>query len=611
MRMARLIGWVTILSSIVACSATPRTGNVADMRRDQVHPNRARIDATQSKWCGSPQAVAGQCNPKKVFVGVAISGGGSRAANYSAAVLSELDAIGLLGHVDAISSVSGGSLTAAYLAAKLRPSAQDPLFWHTAKNDLSQNFRTLLLQKLMRPDNFINSLFGSLGRTELMAEVFDETIFHQITYGEMAQQGFGLLLNATAVNNIYGVANLDKCTNRQKFATSMRWESIPFSEEFFNKCLYSTLDTYRLARAVTASAAFPGLFSSVPLAVFRERDIDAALASAAAVRQVFPSDAGSPSQAVPPQQYLHVIDGGPSDNLGVEGLLGPLLASINDRKRPLDKCLIVIIDAFGSGDIDRRYRTDDTRSALDRLVDSNFFDSIDAMLYRRREETLKALGLPLPNMATSYQHTGDNFPVPGSYYDADGLANLSTIRLQRSASGDYDGFVGVGGSAEEDGGASECLVWYTGLDRLREMVMSRWEHIERPHPHAISGGPAEPLAADVKAALRASLTSYLETDRPHRINDAWELATRVRTDFNLVGPKNCSGRVLSDALWIAGKVSVDADIVARRRVCRWLDEAGLARTQACDQNEQDHPILKLPVKYKKSLDEFEYEVECE
>src|SRR5437870_1721764 len=41
-----------------------------------------------------------------VFVGIAISGGGSRAANFSAAVLEELDRHGFLKHATALSSAS-------------------------------------------------------------------------------------------------------------------------------------------------------------------------------------------------------------------------------------------------------------------------------------------------------------------------------------------------------------------------------------------------------------------------------------------------------------------------------------------------------------------------
>ena len=48
------------------------------------------------------------------FVGLAISGGGSRSANFSAACMFQLQRLGVLQRVDYISSVSGGSLTAAY-----------------------------------------------------------------------------------------------------------------------------------------------------------------------------------------------------------------------------------------------------------------------------------------------------------------------------------------------------------------------------------------------------------------------------------------------------------------------------------------------------------------
>src|ERR1051325_5789166 len=50
----------------------------------------------------------------KRFIGLALSGGGSRAANLSIAVMLELQRLGLLEHVDVISGVSGGALTAAY-----------------------------------------------------------------------------------------------------------------------------------------------------------------------------------------------------------------------------------------------------------------------------------------------------------------------------------------------------------------------------------------------------------------------------------------------------------------------------------------------------------------
>ncbi len=49
-------------------------------------------------------------------IGVALSGGGYRAAAYHIGTLRALDRLGILDHVDVISSVSGGSITSAYYA---------------------------------------------------------------------------------------------------------------------------------------------------------------------------------------------------------------------------------------------------------------------------------------------------------------------------------------------------------------------------------------------------------------------------------------------------------------------------------------------------------------
>ena len=50
------------------------------------------------------------------FVGLAFSGGGSRAAVFGAAVMKELDRVGLLSQADVLSAVSGGGLPAAAYA---------------------------------------------------------------------------------------------------------------------------------------------------------------------------------------------------------------------------------------------------------------------------------------------------------------------------------------------------------------------------------------------------------------------------------------------------------------------------------------------------------------
>ncbi|MFM8550770.1 MAG: patatin-like phospholipase family protein, partial [Nitrospiraceae bacterium] len=61
------------------------------------------------------------------FVGLAMSGGGSRAAVFSAAVLFELHRYGLLQQTDVMSSVSGGSFAAAFYALSCDDPANCPV----------------------------------------------------------------------------------------------------------------------------------------------------------------------------------------------------------------------------------------------------------------------------------------------------------------------------------------------------------------------------------------------------------------------------------------------------------------------------------------------------
>src|SRR5436190_9970747 len=97
------------------------------------------------------------------FVGLAISGGGSRSAVFSAAVMFELQRLGLLERVDYVSSVSGGSLTAAYYC-----SSGDDL-WNpgTAQRKLTHSFASdVLIQAIL---TYPVLAFSDLDRSDLLA----------------------------------------------------------------------------------------------------------------------------------------------------------------------------------------------------------------------------------------------------------------------------------------------------------------------------------------------------------------------------------------------------------------------------------------------------------
>src|SRR5437763_5968466 len=71
----------------------------------------------------STATMPGQTTPtapaKKFRIGLALSGGGFRAAIFHLGVIRRLEELGIMKDVDAISSVSGGSIIAAYYVCEM------------------------------------------------------------------------------------------------------------------------------------------------------------------------------------------------------------------------------------------------------------------------------------------------------------------------------------------------------------------------------------------------------------------------------------------------------------------------------------------------------------
>jgi predicted acylesterase/phospholipase RssA len=153
--------------------------------------------------------------PKAPFIGIAISGGGSRAANFASAVLQNLNATGILNHVTAISSVSGGSLAAAYYVLK-RPRLEND--WSEFKVRMNNNFIEQWARRLyLSPLNWFRFAVTEYSRTDLLAELFDETIYEGAKFGDLAS-GPRLFINATSLNQ-GGKQLLSPMT------TSIAWEA--------------------------------------------------------------------------------------------------------------------------------------------------------------------------------------------------------------------------------------------------------------------------------------------------------------------------------------------------------------------------------------------------
>lgn len=237
---------------------------------------------------------------------VSFSGGGSRAAAFAHAVVAELDRVTvevegrrstLAREIDMVTGVSGGSVTAAHLAL------------HGVAGHLSRFERDFLVRDFQRelllgaasPKGACRLGSRYWGRGHHLAAALDDTLFHGATFGDLADlPGHPyLIVGATDV------------------ATGAEFDFA--SDQFRSIC--SNIDDVPLAFAVASSSAVPLLFSPLTLENHAARCATPAVASLPS-RGVDPArDALVAAErarlAAPEKQYIHLVDGGVSDNLGL------------------------------------------------------------------------------------------------------------------------------------------------------------------------------------------------------------------------------------------------------------------------------------------------------
>ena len=242
------------------------------------------------------------------FVILAFSGGGTRAAALAYGVLQELrdtrftsssgKRMRLLDEVDVISSVSGGSFTAAYYGL-----FGDKLFDDFETVFLNHHIEKQILKRFLNP--FF--LISPQGRTEAAIEYYQRTIFKYATFGDMMQHPDAPMIIINASDLGHGV----------RFS---------FTQEYFN-LLCSDLSSFPVARAVTASSAVPLLFNPVvvknhdkcgkelPLILQTTRN----RAKKSAELQMILKGLNTYYNKGQ-RQYAHFVDGGITDNLGLRAI---------------------------------------------------------------------------------------------------------------------------------------------------------------------------------------------------------------------------------------------------------------------------------------------------
>jgi NTE family protein len=236
------------------------------------------------------QNLAADDNTDDIILTLAFSGGGYRASTLAYGVLEELRQIEitrgsekrrLLDEIDFISSVSGGSLTAAYYGLY-----REKIFTHFEPEVLQADLQSSISGRILSPRGLfrINSL--RYGRADIVEEVLNEKVFAGKTFSDLPFQRPLLIINATEM---------------------IRGERFEFTQSEFDR-LCSNLNPFPIARAVAASMALPVVFS--PVTLWNYSDECPAIPSRLSMR---------PSGRLP--DYLHLLDGGLSDNIGVRGPL--------------------------------------------------------------------------------------------------------------------------------------------------------------------------------------------------------------------------------------------------------------------------------------------------
>lgn len=289
----------------------------------------------------TPKAQGRQASSENI-VALSFSGGGLRAAAFAFGVLQGLqeqpssNIRTLLDDVRFVSSVSGGSLTAAYLGLHGAQGMQD-----FRSEVLLRDGEEGLRLSLFNPNNLLRLLAGGINDRSDFTSWLEQKVFKGATFAQMSE-GTKPEIWISASNLQYRMA-------------------FPFHQRAFD-ALCSDLSSYPVSEAVAASMAVPLVFAPLVLQRFpeacdlqdppgllaphgNERDDQYCLRRAFArfYRDLKQPDTG---------HYLKLVDGGVTDNLGLVSILQTRLL-LNTPYGPIPmnealtmkRLLFIVVDA--------------------------------------------------------------------------------------------------------------------------------------------------------------------------------------------------------------------------------------------------------------------------
>ncbi|HGG58922.1 MAG TPA: hypothetical protein ENK26_03270 [Gammaproteobacteria bacterium] len=306
--------------------------------------NQSRPDANPPVSLNKPDRAS------DLLVVAAFSGGGSRA---SALALGALEAMAnlkinwhgrqrrLIDEIDLVSSVSGGSFTAAWFGlhgGAALDEFRDRFLYRDIESDL--------VKKIINPLNWARLWSPYYDRSELAKDHYDDILFNKATFADLRRrQGPEILINATDMT---------------------LGDSFTFDAPHFD-LLCADLDSFPLSRAVAASSAVPGIFSPVTLfnyaggcgyqtpawvgsVLAANDDEDERLPLARKIAAY---------QNILERPYIHLLDGGLADNLGLRAIIDRVRfhhrVGFADPSRLLNdeiaRILVIVVNASAMPDV--------------------------------------------------------------------------------------------------------------------------------------------------------------------------------------------------------------------------------------------------------------------
>ncbi|MGA1867760.1 MAG: patatin-like phospholipase family protein [bacterium] len=224
------------------------------------------------------------------MMGLALSGGGFRATLFHLGSLWRLNEVGMLPKMDAITSVSGGSIVSAYLGVKWSKLTFDT-------NGISTNFEEMIAKPIMdfcsRTIDVCTILLGIISPfhhpSDLLISKYKKYLYGNQTLQDLPSHGRGPLFTIYTTSMQTGV-------------------SVRFTKSYLGEYHLGTIanPNIKIAHAVAASSGFPPPLCPVKLKIDKE------LWQRTTISDLFDDDEL--------KSTLYMVDGGVYDNLGLEHL---------------------------------------------------------------------------------------------------------------------------------------------------------------------------------------------------------------------------------------------------------------------------------------------------